>query len=151
MPWNFRNLLRGDNKELGSTQKPTKAWKNSISSCKAAVFTISRRYRRDSWGTIRDIRDRIVLHCVLKNSAGGPRIPSLQPCGHPRWSRALLIIPIDSLWACSPNFITPKSSNISHMFNPASSTRNEQIFESFLRTLYTAWRNELRLISNHTK
>lgn len=68
--------LNGDNSELGSTQKPTNAWKNSISSCNWAVFTISRRYRRDSAGAWRSIRDKMLWHCVRRNSAGGPRMPT---------------------------------------------------------------------------
>lgn len=67
--------LKGDSKELGSTQNPINAWKNSINSCNCVDLTIFLKYvfeNEDAW---RKSLDKIEWHCVLRNSAGGPRIP----------------------------------------------------------------------------
>lgn len=71
----IRYLLNGDSSELGSTQNPTNAWKNSTSSCNGVVLTITRRYALDKEQSCRRRRDRIEWHCVRRNSAGGPRMP----------------------------------------------------------------------------
>lgn len=62
-------------------------------------------------------------------------IPSLHPCGQPRWSSVRLAMPIDKLCACSPSFITPRSTSSSQIFSPVSSTRSEHNAESRLKTV----------------
>lgn len=90
--------LSGDNNELGSTQNPTNAWKNSRTSGIGCSRTIDLRKRENCLELALCNLARIVWPWVRQKSACCPRIPSEQLWGQPRCFTTLITQFIRRLW-----------------------------------------------------
>lgn len=90
--------LSGDNNELGSTQNPTNAWKNSRTSGIGCSRTIDLRNRENCFELARCNFTRMVCAWDRQKSACCPRIPSEQLWGQPRCLSTLITQFIRRLW-----------------------------------------------------
>lgn len=91
-------LLSGDSREDGSTQNPTKEWKKSKISVMGWLRIMERRNLENCFELALCSLLRIAWACERQKSAWGPRMPSEQPCGHPRCLSTWIAQFISKLW-----------------------------------------------------